>query len=33
MHRKVWSENQRGRDHSEDLDVGGNIILEWMLEK
>jgi len=24
-------ENLKGRDHSEDLDVGGKIILEWNL--
>jgi hypothetical protein len=28
-----WSENLKGRDHSEDLGVGGKIILEWILEK
>jgi hypothetical protein len=22
-----------GRDHSEDLNVGGRVILEWILEK
>jgi hypothetical protein len=28
-----WSENLKGRDHSEDLDVDGTIILEWILRK
>jgi hypothetical protein len=27
------SENPKGRDHSEDLDVDGKIILEWILGK
>jgi hypothetical protein len=26
-----WLENLKGRDHSEDLDVDGRIILEWIL--
>jgi hypothetical protein len=26
-------ENQKGRDHSEDKGVDGNIILEWILGK
>jgi len=29
----IWSENLKGRDHSEDLCVDGRIILEWILEK
>jgi hypothetical protein len=32
MRIKFWSENVKGRDHSEDLGVDGKI-LEWMLEK
>jgi len=28
-----WMENLKGRDHSENLDVGGRIILEWILGK
>jgi hypothetical protein len=28
-----WLENLNGRGHSELLDVGGRIILEWILEK
>jgi hypothetical protein len=31
MHTKFWSENKKGRDHSEDLGVDGKIILEWIL--
>jgi hypothetical protein len=33
MHTKSWSENLKGRDHSEDLEVDGRILLEWLLEK
>jgi hypothetical protein len=33
MHKKFWSENLKGRDHSEDLGVDGNIVLELILEK
>jgi hypothetical protein len=33
MHTKFWSENLKGKDHSEDLDVDGKIILEWILGK
>jgi hypothetical protein len=28
----LW-ESQKERDHKEDLDVGGRIILEWILER
>jgi hypothetical protein len=28
-----WWENQKERDHHEDLDVGGRIILKLILEK
>jgi hypothetical protein len=27
------SENLKGREHAEDLDVDGRIILQWILEK
>jgi hypothetical protein len=27
MHTKFWSENQKGKDHSEDLDLDRKIIL------
>jgi hypothetical protein len=30
---KIWSENLKGRDHSEDLGVDGRIILERILRK
>jgi hypothetical protein len=30
---KFWSENLKGRDHSEDLSVDERIILEWILGK
>jgi hypothetical protein len=33
MHTKFWSENLKGRDHSDDLSVDGRIILEWILNK
>jgi hypothetical protein len=28
-----WWERRKGRDHQEDLDVGGRIILRWILER
>jgi len=31
--QKILVENLKGRDHSEDQDVDGKIILEWMLLK
>jgi hypothetical protein len=31
MIKKLWSENLKGRDHAEDLGVGGRIIPEWIL--
>jgi len=30
---KFWSEDPKGRDHSEDVGVDGRIILEWILKK
>jgi hypothetical protein len=33
MRTKFWSENLKGRDHSEDLGIDGKIILEWILGK
>jgi len=30
---KIFVGKLKGRDHSEDLGVYGNIILEWFLEK
>jgi hypothetical protein len=28
---KFWSENLKVKDHKEDLDIDGRIILEWIL--
>jgi hypothetical protein len=33
MRTKFWSENLKGRDHSEDLGVDGMTILEWFSGK
>jgi hypothetical protein len=33
MHIGYWWESQKERDHKEDLDVGGRIILKWILDK
>jgi len=33
IHTKFWSENLKGRGHSDDTDVDGRIILEWTLGK
>jgi hypothetical protein len=33
MCKKFWSQNIYGRDHLEDLDIDGKIILEWILGK
>jgi hypothetical protein len=33
MHIGVWWESQKERDHWEDVNVGGRIILKWILEK
>jgi hypothetical protein len=30
---KIWSEDLKGRDYSEDISVNGEIILEWILGK
>jgi hypothetical protein len=29
MHTKFWSENLKGRDHSDDIGIDGKIIFEW----
>jgi hypothetical protein len=33
IHTKFWSENLKGRDHSEDLGVDGRIMMKCMLGK
>jgi hypothetical protein len=30
---RISSENLMGRDHSENLDVGGKVVVEWVLWK
>jgi hypothetical protein len=32
MHIRFWWESGNERDHYENLDVGGRITLEWILE-
>jgi hypothetical protein len=33
MHVELLSENQKGRDILEDLDIGGRIMLQWIIKK
>jgi hypothetical protein len=33
VHAQFWSQNLKGGDHSEDMGIGGKIILEWILGK
>jgi hypothetical protein len=33
MHTIYWLKDLKGRDHLEDLEVNGKIILEWILGK
>jgi hypothetical protein len=33
MHGGLWWESQKERDHQEGLNIGGRIILKWILEK
>jgi hypothetical protein len=32
MHTVFWFENLKGRDHSQNLGIDENIILQWILE-
>jgi hypothetical protein len=33
MHIRYWWESQKERDHGEDQDIGGWIILKWILDR
>jgi hypothetical protein len=33
MHKGYWWERHKGRDHYEDQDIGGWIIIKWTLER
>jgi hypothetical protein len=33
MHVGFWWESQKERDNYKDLDVGGRIILKWILDR
>jgi hypothetical protein len=33
MHIGFWWEIEKERDNQEDIDINGNIILRWILEK
>jgi len=33
MHKIFWSAILKGRDHLEDLGIGGKITLKWILRK
>jgi hypothetical protein len=33
MHIGFWWESQKERDHYECLDIGGRIILKWILQE
>jgi len=33
MHTKFWSENMKGRDHSQSQGIGWRVMLKWILQK
>jgi hypothetical protein len=33
MNARFWLESLKGRDHTEDFDIDGRIILKWILGK
>jgi hypothetical protein len=33
MHIRSWWKSQKERDHQEDVEVGGRILLQWILKK
>jgi hypothetical protein len=33
MRTKLWSENVKGRDHSENLGVDGRVVFKWILSE
>jgi hypothetical protein len=33
IYTKYWSRNLKGRDHVEDIGVGGKVIFEWILKQ
>jgi hypothetical protein len=33
MNLDFWCESEKEREHYENLDIGGRIILKWILEK
>jgi hypothetical protein len=33
MHTEFWQESQKEIDHYKDVDVGGRIILKWILDR
>jgi hypothetical protein len=33
IHIGTWWESQKERDHYKDIDVGGRIILKWIIQR